>query len=64
MQTRRVHPRDDRDDAPALGLEEMVLPGGAYLPATITGQPPAVYAQTGPTFDELERTSAPIRTDH
>jgi hypothetical protein len=49
----------DEDDARALGLEETVLRGGAYLRATITGSPPAVYAQIGPTFEELEKLQRP-----
>jgi DNA gyrase inhibitor GyrI len=47
------------DDADALGLQQTVIPGGAYLRATITGQPPAVYAQIGPAFEELEKQQAP-----
>ncbi len=45
----------DGDDARALGLGQTLIPGGAYLRTTITGQPPAVYAQIGPTFEELEK---------
>jgi DNA gyrase inhibitor GyrI len=47
------------DDPSALGLKEAVIPGGAYLRATLTGQPPAVYAQIAPTFDELEKHADP-----
>jgi hypothetical protein len=49
----------DGDDPAALGLRETVLPGGAYLRATLTGQPPAVYALIAPTFDELETHAHP-----
>jgi hypothetical protein len=49
----------DSDDAPRLGLRQTVIPGGAYLRATITGEPPGVYAQIGPTFDELEKQERP-----
>src|SRR5436305_10501817 len=49
-----VQRRDD-DDPGALGLSDTVIPGGAYLRARLTGQPPAVYARIAPTFDELER---------
>jgi DNA gyrase inhibitor GyrI len=49
----------DGDDARALGLGQTVIPGGAYLRATVTGQPPAVYALIGPTFEELERQDRP-----
>jgi hypothetical protein len=47
------------DDAHALSLRQMVIPGGAYLRATITGQPPELYAQIGPTFEELEKQEHP-----
>lgn len=50
---------NDGDDARALGLRQTVIPGGAYLRSTITGQPPAVYAQIGPTFEELEKQERP-----
>lgn len=49
----------DGEDAHALGLGQTVIPGGAYLRTTITGQPPAVYAQIGPTFEELEKQKRP-----
>jgi hypothetical protein len=45
--------RQDGDDARALGLEEGELPGGAYLRARLRAEPPQLYAQIGPTFDEL-----------
>jgi DNA gyrase inhibitor GyrI len=47
------------EEAHALGLGQTVIPGGTYLRTTITGQPPAVYAQVGPTFEELEKQSRP-----
>lgn len=50
---------NDGDDPDALGLRQTVIPGGSYLRATITGQPPAVYAQIGPTFEELEKHESP-----
>jgi hypothetical protein len=43
------------DEPSTLGLSEAVIPGGAYLRATLTGRPPAVYAQIAPAFDELEK---------
>jgi hypothetical protein len=49
----------DGDDSRALGLTETVIPGGAYLRATVTGEPPAVYARIAPTFDELEKHANP-----
>ena len=52
----------DGDDADALGLEQTVIRGGAYLRTTITGQPPAVYAQIGPAFEELETQEPPDPT--
>jgi hypothetical protein len=51
--------RKDGDDAHALGLRQTVIPGGAFVRATITGQPPALYAQIGPTFEELEKHERP-----
>lgn len=53
-----VQTRDD-DDPSALGLRHTVIPGGAYLRATITGPPPAVYGQIGPTFEEIEQQQRP-----
>ncbi len=50
----------DGDDPGALGLQKTVIPGGAYVRATLTGRPPAVYAQIGPTFEELEKN---VRAD-
>jgi hypothetical protein len=45
----------DADEPGTLGLSEAVIPGGAYLRATLTGRPPAVYAHIAPAFDELEK---------
>jgi hypothetical protein len=50
------------DDPAALGLESGVLPGGRYLRARLRGEPPAVYKQIGPTFNELESVAAPDPT--
>jgi hypothetical protein len=41
------------DDAGALGLETDTLPGGRYLRERIRGEPPALYEQIAPTFQEL-----------
>jgi hypothetical protein len=49
----------DDDDPAALGLRQTVIPGGTYLRATITGQPPALYSRIGPTFVELEQQESP-----
>lgn len=44
-------------DELAPGLESGTLPGGRYLRARLRGEPPAVYEQIGPTFDELMQES-------
>jgi len=44
---------EEGDDAGALGLEVGELPGGRYLRARLQGEPPALYGQISPTFDEL-----------
>lgn len=41
------------DEAGTLGLETDTLPGGRYLRERIRGEPPALYEQIGPTFQEL-----------
>lgn len=41
------------------GLESGTLPGGRFLRARLRGEPPAVYEQIGPTFDELARQAKP-----
>ena len=41
------------------GLESGTLPGGRYLRARLTGDPPGVYERIGPTFDEMARERAP-----
>jgi hypothetical protein len=35
------------------GLESGTLPGGRYLRARLRGDPPAIYEEIKPTFDEL-----------
>jgi len=42
-------------DDPVPGLPEGSLPGGRYVRARLTGEPPAVYELIAPTFDELLR---------
>jgi hypothetical protein len=49
-------------DEPAPGLESGTLPGGRYLRARLSGDPPAVYERIRPTFDELERQAKPDET--
>jgi hypothetical protein len=41
------------------GLERGTLPGGRYLRARLRGDPPGVYEQIAPTFDELARQAKP-----
>jgi hypothetical protein len=41
------------DDPAALGLETGVLPGGWYLRARITGEPPGLYERIGPAMQAL-----------
>jgi len=51
--------RLDRDSGNPLGLNETMIPGGDYLRLRLRGEPPAVYEQIAPAFDELFR-----RADH
>ena len=46
------------DDAAALGLSSGVIPGGAYLCATILGPQPQAYDLLAPTYEELLRRGA------
>ncbi len=41
------------------GLESGTLPGGRYLRARLSGEPPALYERIGPTFDEMARQTQP-----
>ena len=41
------------------GLESGTLPGGRYLRARLQGDPPGVYEQIAPTFDELTQQAKP-----
>jgi len=43
-------------------LESGALPGGRFLRARLQGDPPGVYEQIGPTFDELARRAKPDET--
>jgi hypothetical protein len=36
-------------------LESGTLPGGRYLRARLSGEPPALYERIGPTLDEMAR---------
>ena len=42
-----------------LGLQTGTLPGGWYLRALITGDPPALYARIGPAMQALAAVAAP-----
>jgi hypothetical protein len=52
-----VEVREDDELVP--GLESGTLPGGRFLRARRHGEPPGVYEQIGPTFDELGRQAKP-----
>ncbi len=41
------------DDAAELALEEGVLPGGGYARVRLRGEPPAIYDEIQPAFEEL-----------
>lgn len=40
-------------------LESGTVPGGRYLRARLRGDPPGVYEQIGPTFDEMAKHAKP-----
>jgi DNA gyrase inhibitor GyrI len=42
-------------DELAPGLESGTLPGGRYLRARLRGEPPEIYEEIKPAFDELMR---------
>ena len=44
------------------GLESGTLPGGRYLRARLRGDPPGIYEEIKPTFDELIRQAKPDET--
>ncbi len=47
--------RCEGDDPEALGLEAGTLPGGRYARRRLRGEPPAVYAEIAPAFEQLAR---------
>ena len=52
------------DDEPArLGLDTAELPGGWYLRARITGDPPGLYERIGPAMEALVALAAPADPD-
>ena len=53
-----VRPGDERVPC----LESGTLPGGRFLRARLHGEPPGLYDQIGPTFDELARQAKPDET--
>ena len=52
-------PARESDDPGRLGLETADLPGGWYLLARITGEPPALYERIGPAMQALETLAVP-----
>jgi hypothetical protein len=47
------------DDPQTLGLESGTLPGGRYLRARLSGEPPELYGRIGPTFEALIAQTPP-----
>jgi hypothetical protein len=47
------------DDPEALGLESGTLPGGHYLRARLSGEPPELYGRIKPTFKALIAQTEP-----
>ena len=52
-------PAREGDDPGRLGLDTAILPGGWYLRARITGEPPALYERIGPAMQALEALAVP-----
>jgi Integron-associated effector binding protein len=48
-----------QDDELVPGLESGTLPGGRYLRARLRGEPPGIYQQIKPTFDEMVQQARP-----
>jgi hypothetical protein len=46
-------------DSPFPGLATATLPGGRYLRARLSGEPPSVYDRIRPTFEELLQRAEP-----
>jgi hypothetical protein len=56
-------PVREGDDPERLGLGTAILPGGWYLRARITGEPPALYERIGPAMQALEALALPADRD-
>jgi hypothetical protein len=52
-------PAREGDDPARLGLDTATLPGGWYLRARITGEPPGLYERIGPAMQVLEALAVP-----
>ena len=52
-------PVRDGDDPARFGLDTAQLPGGWYLRARITGNPPGLYERIGPAMQALAALAAP-----
>jgi hypothetical protein len=53
-------PVREGDDPASLGLDTGTLPGGWYLQARITGEPPGLYERIGPAMQALEALAYPL----
>ena len=56
-------PLRDGDEPARLGLDTAELPGGWYLRALITGEPPGLYERIGPAMRALSALAAPVDSD-
>jgi hypothetical protein len=56
-------PVRDGDEPARLGLDTAELPGGWYLRARITGDPPGLYERIGPAMRALAALAAPADPD-
>jgi hypothetical protein len=52
-------PAREGDDPARFGLDTATLPGGWYLRARITGEPPGLYERIGPAMQALEALAVP-----
>jgi len=56
-------PVQDGDDPARLGLDTAELPGGWYLRARITGDPPGLYERIAPAMQALATLATPADPD-